>query len=159
MFFFAGCGILQSISTSTLHCDKRVKSLDPFHIHSCGPVALEKAMRYSEHNSLASRANYSYYLQSKDFFLRDCLSVFDERARSITFPGEIRMILDKEDISFRTLKKLGEIQSDDVALVLVKENWSLTYHWMCYPVDKNISTYFGEGDTTILEIYAFKFRR
>lgn len=156
MFFFVGCGILKSISTSTLHCDKRVKALDPFHIHSCGPVALEKAMRYSNHNSLASRANYSYYLQSKDFFVRDCISVFDERARSITFPGEIRMILNKEKIDFRTLENLGEIQGDDVALVLIKKDWSLTYHWMCHPVDKDISIYFGKGETTILEIYAFK---
>ena len=156
MFFFAGCGVLQSISDSTLHCDKRVKSLDPFHIYSCGPKALEKAMRYSQHDSLASKANYSYYLQRDDFFLRDCLSLFDERARSITFPGEVKKILRKEEIDFRVIKKLSELQSDDVALVLIKKSWSLDYHWMCYPVDEKIESYFGKGKTVVLDIYAFK---
>ena len=156
MFFFTGCGVLQSISNSTLYCDKRVKSLDPFHIYSCGPKALEKAIRYSQYDSLASKANYSYYLQRDDFFLRHCLSVFDERARGITFPGEIKKILRKEEIEFRVLKKLSELQSDDVALILVKRSWSLDYHWMCHPVDKNIETFFGKDETIVLEIYAFK---
>ena len=82
--------------------------------------------------------------------------MFDERARGITFPGEIKKILRKEGVEFRVLKKLSELQPDDVALVLIKKSWSLDYHWMCHPVDKNIETYFGKDKTIVLEIYAFK---
>jgi len=43
--------------------------------------------------------------------------------------------------------------SKDIALVLVYGRFlSRQWHWMCYPVDENVKTYFGP-DTKIDKIY------
>ena len=40
-----------------------------------------------------------------------------------------------------------------IALVLIKKKGTLNYHWMCFPADKNILSFFGK-DTVVKEIYS-----
>jgi len=76
--------------------------------------------------------------------------------RRITFPTELKSILKKHGFRTVNVSDLEELsQEKDTALVLIKKKSSLSYHWMCFPVDKNIKTFFGK-DTIIKEIYLIK---
>ena len=55
---------------------------------------------------------------------------------------------------FKDFKKLDP--SKDIALVLIYGRFfSSEWHWVCYPIDKNISTFFGP-DTNIDKVYLLK---
>tara|TARA_Y100000310_G_scaffold295294_1_gene326477 strand:+ start:2668 stop:2910 length:243 start_codon:yes stop_codon:yes gene_type:complete len=76
--------------------------------------------------------------------------------RKITFPTELKSILKKHGFRIVNVSDLEELnENEDTALVLVKRKNNLNYHWMCFPVDKNIKTFFGK-DTIIKEIYLIK---
>ena len=56
----------------------------------------------------------------------------------------------------KVLKAFRHLKKNDVALILVKKKYSISYHWMCYPVDLNIFTFYGRGSTVITDIYLIK---
>lgn len=135
----------------------RSLNLDPYHIHSCGPEAIRKA--FLKFNIDISIKDISHAIQadvSCGNLFRDILSALDKDARKITFPSELKRILKKNGFSIVNINSLDELNKvEDVALVLVKQEGGLNYHWMCFPVDKNIKTFFGK-DTVIKEIYLIK---
>ena len=157
VFSMSGCGILQSSRTSDYMKEQRAKNLDPYHIYSCGPEALHKALlRFGIY---IDEEKLSHMMQSNPScanLLREVVSIFSIEGRRITFPSELKSILKKHGFKIVNISSLEELdENEDTALVLVKQKNNLTYHWMCFPVDKNIKTFFGK-DTVIKEIYLIK---
>ena len=156
-FIMSGCGVLQSSRTSDYIKEQRAKDLDPYHIQSCGPAALHKV--FLQFGIYIDEEKLSHTIQSDPScsnLLREIASVFSIEGRKITFPAELKSILKKHGFKFVNISTLKELDKEkDTALVLVKEKNSLNYHWMCFPVDENIKTFFGK-DTIIKEIYLIK---
>jgi hypothetical protein len=156
-FVMSGCGILQSSRTSNYVKEQRAKNLDPYHIYSCGPEALRKV--FLRFGIYISAKDLSHIVQSDPScanLLREIACVFSMEGRRITFPTELKSILKKHGFRTVNVSDLEELsQEKDTALVLIKKKSSLSYHWMCFPVDKNIKTFFGK-DTIIKEIYLIK---
>lgn len=156
-FLFLGCGLMESYRDPYSVKKARSMNMDPYHIFSCGPQAIQKA--FAEFNIHMPLSNISHAMQSDTScsnLLRDFLSVLHTEARRITFPAELKRILKKNGftiVSINSLKDLDE--NKDIALILIKNGRSFNYHWMCFPVDKNIKTFFGQ-DTIIKEIYLIK---
>ena len=156
-FLLSGCGLMEASRDSASVKKSRSMHLDPHHIFSCGPKAIHKA--FLQFNIHISAQDISHAIQSNTScsnLLRDFLSALDNDARKITFPSELKRILKKNGFTIVNIKSLKDLnQSEDIALVLIKDRKSLNYHWMCFPVDKNIQTFFGK-DTIIKEIYLIK---
>ena len=157
MFFASGCGMLNSARDPDHVKQARAANYDPYHIQSCGPEALEKA--FARCGIQLNIKNISHKIQTDPScgnLLRDFLSVFHNEARQITFPAEMKKILKKNGftiVSIKSLKQLNE--NKDTAIVLIKKKKAMTYHWGCFPIDKNIESFFGK-DTIIKEIYLIK---
>jgi len=153
----SGCGILQSSKDSDWVKKQRAMNLDPYHIQSCGPEAMQKA--FSNFGISITLESLSHTLQSDPScsnLLRDVLSALTKEARQITFPAEIKKILKKNGFTIVSIKRLEDLSEDkDTAIVLIRKKDSLTYHWACFPNDRNIESFFGK-DTLIKEIYLIK---
>ena len=80
--------------------------------------------------------------------------MFDGSAKEITFPSEIKNYLkDKKiKITYLTKEEFKSLSIDQTAIVLVSEKGSLTYHWACWPVTKNVGSFFGKDSTLIHQI-------
>lgn len=157
VFIFSGCGTLQSSKDSAWVKNQRALNLDPYHVQSCGPEAMQKAfLNFGIYIELKSLSHTMQSSPSCSNLLRDVLSVFNKGARKITFPAEIKKILKKNGFTIVSIKRLKDLSEDkDTAIVLIKEKGSLTYHWACFPNDKNIESFFGK-DTLVEEIYLIK---
>lgn len=153
----SGCGIMQSAKDPSWVKEQRALHLDPYHVQSCGPEAVQKA--FSNFGISIDLKSLSYTMQSSascSNLLRDILSVFDKQARQITFPAEIKKILKENGFSIVSVKSLGELdKNQDTAMVLIRKKNTLTFHWTCFPNDEYIESFFGK-DTLIEEIYLIK---
>ncbi len=153
-FLITGCGLFKQFNDSEKTRQLKLLNKDPNHAYSCGPNALYKALK--ELDQKISRKQLSHEILSNGeitSLIRDLLSIFDNEAREITFPSEIKKVLSEKGYRVKSIKSLKELnEQKDVALVLIKKKWTFTYHWMCFPVDKNILTFFG-NKTNIEEIY------
>ena len=153
----SGCGVLQSSKDSAWVKKQRALNLDPYHVQSCGPEAMQKA--FSNFGIYIDLESLSHTMQSSlscGNLMRDVLSVFDKEARQVTFPSEIKKILKKNGFTIVSIKSLKELNKDeDTAIVLIRKKNTLTYHWACSPNDKYIKSFFGK-DTLIDEIYLIK---
>jgi hypothetical protein len=139
--FCTGCSVFQ-------------KGSYPHH-SSCGPEALYDAMERM--NFDASRFSISReILDNHECYslFRDVMSMFDKRAKGITFPEEIKSYLSKRNIKISILpvESLKKLTFDKTAIVLVRDKGTLNYHWGCFPVTPNLSSFFGIGKTTILRV-------
>ena len=146
LVLFVGCGLFQSQRDSQWVKDGRKADLDPRHIYSCGPEALKEAFDRLGIN--VSQKDLSHEIQKNGTCLRDFLSIFDTRARQITFPSEMKIALRKHGykmIKINSLKKIN-VQKDTAILLVHKIN-TLSYHWLCYPV----SNFHFFGKETILD--------
>jgi hypothetical protein len=151
-FLFTGCGLLDSSRCQSIASLSRINE-DPWHVNSCGPLALEKAL-----SNLGENDNFftlSKEIQSQEGCTRDFLSLFSLRARSITWPFEIIKVLEKRGYQIEKLTNLKNLTSQDTAIVLVGKPFSFDYHWMVFPMDKNISTFYGK-ETRIKMILLIK---
>ena len=149
-----GCGLLKQHKEPEHWKNLRKESLDPLHVYSCGPQALQKIFRRL--NIEISLDSLSYAIQN-DFkcntLVRDFLSLFVNDARRISFPDEMITILKGAGFKVSEVKKYEDLnEKTDIALILIKKKGSLDYHWMCFPADKNILSFFGNG-TLIKEAY------
>ena len=153
-FLVTGCGLFKQFNESEKYKQLRAQDKDPYHARSCGPRALYKALK--EFNERISKGELSHEILSNGKItscVRDMLSIFDNEAREITFPNEMEEVLKKRGYEIKKVTSLKELNEEkDVALVLIKKKWTLTYHWMCFPVDRNILTFFG-NETKIEEVY------
>ena len=92
-----------------------------------------------------SRKQISKQIQDDGQIFKTFLSFFDREAVCSTWSWEMKRVVKKygfELIDADDFEKLDP--SKDIALVLVYGKFfSSQWHWMCYPVDKNITTCFG----------------
>ena len=149
-----GCGLLEQSREPNHYIKLRKDNKDPLHEFSCGPQALQKA--FKRLGIKVSLEELSHSIQKSHQFntcIRDILSVFANDARRITFPEEIFSELKKRGYVVKKIKNYSELDKDsDVALILIKEKDALNYHWMCFPADRNILSFFGDN-TILKEIY------
>lgn len=149
-----GCGLMDQFREPASFGELRKENRDPLHVFSCGPEALEKA--FEELNIYIDREDISYAIQKNhrfNTFVRDVTAIFHNDARKITFPEEMINALKNEGYSVEKGKKYSDLnEMVDIAIILIKKKNTLTYHWVCFPVDKNILTFFG-NDTVVKEIY------
>ena len=142
----SGCGVLQSSRDSDWVKKQRAMNLDPYHIQSCGPEALQKA--FLNFGILIDLESLSHTIQSSPScsnLLRGVLSALDKEARRITFPAEIKKILKKNGFTIVSIKSLKELnKNEDTAIVLIRKKNTLTHHWACFPNDRNIENFFGK---------------
>ena len=125
------------------------------HYDSCGPNALYYATKRLGLRSSEVKISKEIINNSKCYSLvRDFLSMFDGEAKEITFPAEIRNFLKnkKIKITYVSLEKLESMPLSKTAVVLLSKKGTLTYHWACWPVTKNLSSFFGEGSTLVHQV-------
>jgi len=153
-FLITGCGLFKQFNESDKFKQLRAENKDPYHAQSCGPDALYKALKQLDER--ISKREISHEILSNAQItscVRDLLSIFDNDARRITFPSEMKIPLEKRGYTIKKVKSLNELNKEkDIGLVLIKKKWTLLYHWLCFPADKNILTFFG-NDTDIQEVY------
>ena len=149
-----GCGLMDQFREPARYSELRKGNKDPLHVFSCGPEALEKA--FGELNIHISKEDISYAIQKNhkfNTFVRDVTAIFHNDARRITFPEEMINVLKDKGYSISKGKEYSGLnEAVDIAIILIKKKNTLEYHWMCFPVDKNILTFFG-NDTVVKEIY------
>jgi hypothetical protein len=152
LFFNFGCGILESSRDPQWVKEARSNNKDPDHIHSCGPEALHKA--FGDLGIKTSKRHISEEIQNGGNCLRDFLSIFNNRARQITFPHEMKRILKNHGYKMTKVSSLREIdQNKDTAILLVHKKNTFNYHWLCYPLD-NVN-FFGK-ETVLDSVYIVK---
>ena len=131
------------------------------HLKSCGPEAIEKALiEYYKRKGIAYcvRADQiSRQIQDKEQFLKKLLILFDNKTVRVTWSWEIKKILKKYGFKLINVNNFEKLDpKKDIAFVLVRGKFfSREWHWMCYPVEKNIRTFYGP-DTKINAIYLLK---
>lgn len=146
LVLLVGCGLFQSQRDSQWVKDGRKADLDPRHIYSCGPEALKEAFDRLGIN--VSQKDLSHEIQKNGTCLRDFLSIFDTRARQITFPSEMKTALGKHGYKMTKIDSIKIIDAQkDTAILLVHKVNTLNYHWICYPV----SNFHFFGKETILD--------
>ena len=151
---FSGCGIFHPPSRDG-------NGYYTAHFNCCGPTAIEAAINYYYQKqgivflkNPAPRKEISKRIQDDGQFFKSCLALFDRDAVCSTWSWEMKRVAKKygfELIDIDSFEKLDP--SKDVAVVLVRGRFiSKEWHWMCYPVNKDIKTFF-DPDTTIDKIY------
>ncbi len=155
-----GCGLLQSISEDSLYCKERFAAKDPLHVWSCGPKALYEVVQHMKIDPFVTKEKISNHIQGGSILpIRSTLSIFNEKARSITFPKEMLRVLKVYNISVTKKKSLKEIKENEPVIVLIKDKKSaFDYHWIFYPKNSisRIETYFGAGSTRVVSVYVLK---
>jgi len=155
-----GCGLLQSISENSLYCKERAMAKDPLHVWSCGPEALYDVIHYMKIDPFVTREKISNHIQTSSILpIRGALSIFNEKARNITFPQEMLGVLKVYNISAIKKKSLNEIKRNESAIVLIRDKNSLfSYHWIFYPKHslRRIGSFFGVDSTDIVSVYILK---
>ena len=139
------------------------------HYNCCGPIALEKALNLffsKPHDGIIycfkkpfDREEISRLIQKDGMGCKEALSLFHKDAVCITWPSEIKDILNKYNIEVINIKSLKELDpKKDIAIVLVHGKFfSKEYHWLVYPIDE-IESFYGE-DTVIDLIFLLKIKR
>ena len=123
------------------------------HFYSCGPKALEKALKQFDQN--IDREEISKFIQNNPRPLIELLSFFNKDSVEITWPCDVKRVAKKYGYEIVSLKEFNKLNPKaDVALVLVNSKLN-NYHWLCFPVDKNIKEYFGPR-TKVSKIYLLK---
>ena len=155
-----GCGAIHQAYEKQEIRLARLNHQDPLHINSCGPGAIEDAL--SSFKISMPRDEISYEIQRKNSKLRCFVSIFENDAREITWPWEIKDFFTKNDkisgFIVTEHNNLDDLSDDDVAIVLIRRPFSLRYyHWVTHPVYSKslIKEYFGV-DTKILKVYQIK---
>lgn len=161
-FIAALCCLVGILNTSCglIHPPERQNGYLTSHFYSCGPTALQKALKlYSDKHGVEfkqsiERKQLSIEIQDNTvlFDLREFLTLLDKKAAEITWPQEIKNSLKLRGISVKEIKNLNELnEPNDIAIVLIHWKGKLTwYHWIVFPKDD--INYFGD-DTVIDRIF------
>lgn len=150
LFFLVGCGTLYNLTENKKAKQERINGYDPLHVQSCGPTAIKKA--YLLLGQEIQRKDISKEIRQDGNFMRSILSIFSHHARSITFPSEIIKYFESHNFKVKSIKSYNQLKNGDIAIVLIKKNNTLMYHWVCFPYDINIESFFGAA-TSVLDIY------
>ena len=84
------------------------------------------------------------------------MSLVNASAINITWPSEIKEVLNKHGFEIVKVKSLNELDKQkDIAIVLIHGKFFRNeYHWIVYPID-NVKTFFGKN-TVIDLIYLIR---
>ena len=152
---FSGCGVF----------NPPARNKDGYyirHLTCCGPTAIEAAINehYTKQGIVfaknpAPRGEVSKKIQDDGQIFKGFLALFDREAVCVTWSWELKSVVKKYGFSLVTVEDFESLDpSKDVALVLVRGKFiSKQWHWMCFPVEKNITNFFGENtkiDTILL---------
>ena len=155
-----GCGALHQAYEKQEVRLSRLNHQDPLHIRSCGPEAIEDAL--SAFKISMSRSQISYKIQQNNSKLRCFISIFENEARQITWPWEIRDFFIKNDkiteFTVIEVSSLEVLEENSVAIVLIRKPYSVRhYHWITFPIYSKslIATRFGPN-TIISSMYEIK---
>tara|TARA_Y100000310_G_scaffold311612_1_gene358063 strand:+ start:336 stop:854 length:519 start_codon:yes stop_codon:yes gene_type:complete len=133
----------------------------PLHFYCCGSTAIENAfIEYYKREGTDYDINskqISKEIQDDGIFLKRLLSLFDNQVICSTWSWEIRGLVKKYGFELINIDKFENLDpSRDIAFVLVRGKFfSKEWHWMCYPVDKDVKTFFG-AETKIDKILLLK---
>jgi len=140
-----GCGVLSGKKHS--------------YSNACGPIAIHNASK--DLHIDADVISISEEIEKEgSTCVKGLLSIFDNRATLITFPWEIERFFIKRGYKIINIRNINELDKDkDVAIVLVQERSSWTYHWIAFPYSSKfrIKNFFGD-ETNIHEIFIIKKR-
>ena len=125
------------------------------HFHSCGPKALRKAL--NKLNIKVYEKQLSKEIQSSGNLTRTLLTLIHYETVQVTLPSEMKKACLDYGYEVEKVKNLKELDpKKDIAIVLVTGNvLKGETHWVCFPVDTNITNYFGKN-TKIKKIYLLK---
>ena len=155
--FFSGCGIFHPPL-------KDENGYYPVYFNCCGPVAVEKAINeyYRKQGIVfarnpAPREEVSKLIQDDGMVLKRFISFFHKQIVCASWSWELKSVVKKygfELIKIDDFEKLDPLK--DIALIIVRGKFfSKEWHWMCYPVDGDIKSFFGP-DTKIDKILLLK---
>jgi len=154
---FSGCGVFHPPA----------KDKDGYfikHFTCCGPTSIEAAINeyYRKQGVVfarnpAPRKEISKHIQDDSRLLKGFLSLIDRRIVCATWSWEMKSAVKKYGFELVSIDDLEKLEPNkDIALVLVYGKFiSSEWHWMCYPVDNNINTFFS-SNTKIDKIYLLK---
>jgi len=137
----------------------------PAHYRACGPIALEKAINAAYSNrgikfvkNPAPRRRLSQEIQKEGMTSRELLSYFDKNAIQITWPSEIKKIVNQHGFDIVTVNNINSLDPEkDIAIVLIHGKFlSKQYHWVVYPID-DVKNFYGEK-TVIDAVYLLKWK-
>lgn len=151
---FSGCGLLKQSEEPAYYFKSREVYKDPMHSESCGPRALSKILKAFNKEIDTDSLSHSIQANFKwNTLLRGFLAIFINEAREITFQEEMLYMLEENGFKIKKVDCFEQLnEKTDIALILIKEEGRIAYHWMCFPIDKNILSFFGK-DTIIKDIY------
>jgi hypothetical protein len=145
LFLFQGC-----ISFHPSYSKKDELGFYVKHHYACGPIALGKALRHLGEN--VTDKKISQEIQSNGNLSRKAISLVHYEGVLVTWPSEVRTIIEKYGYKIKTLKSISELKDGDSAIILVKgRSIKREWHWMHYPTDKNIDDFYP--NTKIIKIY------
>tara|TARA_R110000751_G_scaffold151931_3_gene256935 strand:- start:598 stop:1113 length:516 start_codon:yes stop_codon:yes gene_type:complete len=159
-FIAAICCLYGILNTSCglFHPPEREDGYLASHFYSCGPQALEIALyKYAAKNGITLKRAWN----SKDISLEiqddrkpidliEILVLFDKQASQITWPDEIKKVLNVRSIEIREITSTAELK-DDIAIILVRKKGTLdTCHWIVYP---HHDLMFYDDDTVMHQIF------
>lgn len=132
-----------------------------YHLNSCGPRAVSKALAELDKKqgiiACPGRVpgDISIQIQDNGNFWRHLMTIAHKDAGLITLPHEIVEVCEQNGYEVITLKDYNQLDpAQDVALILLYSNL-LEWHWVCFPVDKNIPNWYGDS-TNIVKIMLLK---
>jgi len=129
------------------------------HLNSCGPVAVEKAINGYYHKrgivfakNPAPRDEVSRRIQDNGNGWRDFMGLFHENASQVTCPHEVVEVCKQYGFKVVSTGDFYKLDSEkDIALILLYSNL-LEWHWVCFPIDKNIPNWYGDS-TKIVKVF------
>ena len=127
LILFCGCGAIKkgTFATDDSGAFKR-------HYISCGPNAIENALKEFSHLNLTySDIEISREIQKSGHIIRVLMSIFDGEAMEITWPHELVNFLTSKGFAVEEIE-FNDLKAGDVAIVLIKKDFH-TYHWITYP--------------------------
>jgi hypothetical protein len=149
---------LLNVGCAAFHLDK-IKKEDGYyirHYNSCGPDAIQDALRELENEYIATR-EISRKIQDDGNARRTALTLIHYNALWITWPAELVKYF--RDRGYKvTTTTLDSLSPEDTAIVLIKGRiLKQEWHWITFPTNskkhiKNFYKSFG-GDTTVMRVY------
>ena len=150
-----GCGVFNSYKKN------EYGYYEEYH-DCCGPIALERAINkyYSDRGIVfvrtpAPRKEISQKIQDEGIPLKELLSFFSKEAICITWPSEIKKVVEGYGFKAVTVDDIKNLDPErDIAIILTHNSvLKPDFHWWVFPTDLSlIKIRFGK-DFTVDKIY------
>ncbi|MBC8416762.1 hypothetical protein H8E06_00350 [bacterium] len=142
-----GCGMLKP--------GPKTNGYYSYHLNSCGPVAISKALTKLDKKQGPLASDISIQIQDNGNFWRHLMVIAHRDAGLITCPHEVIEVCKQNGYEVLPVADYAQLDpKKDVALILLYSNM-LEWHWVCFPVDKNIPNWYGDN-TKIVKIFLLK---